>query len=456
MKSHSKLLLWLLLLVMIGVSVYSLRNVQAASHTAIGDAVPKVRQSFSAVTAIDLQSGSKRQVSFLIVAISIIVIPTLVLLKFRPPRFMWAASIAFSLLSVLGMIFIWVYISIQPSDSDPKNHIVTSTDELNKYLSVQDTVVNAPKNDPVIYIPTGIFIQSFQFIDANDVSVTGYVWQKFDDKFPPTLHKGFIFPEINATIEQAVAYDHQIGSIQTIGWRFHTILREQFFYAQYPFDRQQIWIRIWPIDFEKNVILVLDLAAYNTADALTPGIENDFVLENWISSRSYFWYRNNSYNMNFGMNDYTGQQNFPELYFNLDIQRSIVPTFVGDLLPVVVTHLLLFFVLALPSRDSEHIAVFGTDTLSVLLFCTSLFFIAILLQYNVRNSIHSDSVMYIEYFYFTIYAGVLYVALDFILYALGGKHPIIAFRKNLIPRVLYLPIMLGSLFVITVLAFYTY
>jgi hypothetical protein len=56
--------------------------------------------------------------------------------------------------------------------------------------------------------------------------------------------------------------------------------------------------------------------------------------------------------------------------------------------------------------------------------------------------------MYIEYFYFTIYAGVLYVALIHPLRALGEASD---YRIRKISfRVLYLPIMLGSLFVITV------
>lgn len=129
---------------------------------------------------------------------------------------------------------------------------------------------------------------------------------------PGPISQGFIFPEAEQiSIEEA----YSDGDI--IGWYFRSVLRQPFDYSKYPFDQEDVWIRIWNRDFHRDVVLIPDLDSYdNIRPATKPGIEHDFVLEGWEIQDSHFSYRNNSYNANFGIeNDKFGGS--PELYFNI-------------------------------------------------------------------------------------------------------------------------------------------
>jgi len=88
---------------------------------------------------------------------------------------------------------------------------------------------------------------------------------------------------------------------ELISWSFKATRREQFDYDRYPLDRQQVRILLWPPDFERNVYLVPDLESYTALDpASLPGLDKDFVLENWEIQRSFFSFRDNRYNTDFG------------------------------------------------------------------------------------------------------------------------------------------------------------
>ena len=65
-----------------------------------------------------------------------------------------------------------------------------------------------------IRIPTGVFIQSVEFVKANDVNVTGYVWQKYSDDIPAEVSRGFVFPEEVGSAETVIREDtHPLSSI---------------------------------------------------------------------------------------------------------------------------------------------------------------------------------------------------------------------------------------------------
>ena len=49
-----------------------------------------------------------------------------------------------------------------------------------------------------IYVPTGVFVQSITFLGANDVKLTGYIWQKYTDGVHDGVSRGFVMPEYDA------------------------------------------------------------------------------------------------------------------------------------------------------------------------------------------------------------------------------------------------------------------
>jgi hypothetical protein len=51
------------------------------------------------------------------------------------------------------------------------------------------------KDAPLLHIPTGVLIQSLEFLNTNNVQVTGYVWQKYGPTIPDDITRGVIFAE---------------------------------------------------------------------------------------------------------------------------------------------------------------------------------------------------------------------------------------------------------------------
>ncbi len=94
-------------------------------------------------------------------------------------------------------------------------------------------------------IPTGVFVQSLQFNTANNVQVSGYVWQKYADNIPADITRGFVLPEAVAEAYRSTeAYRVHENGAEVIGWYFSATLRQSFDYGHYPFDRQDVWLRI--------------------------------------------------------------------------------------------------------------------------------------------------------------------------------------------------------------------
>ena len=213
---------------------------------------------------------------------------------------------------------------------------------------------------------------------------------------------------------------------------------------------------MWPRDIDQNVLLVPDLASYDVTDpAKLPGVEqHDFVLEGWDLSESFFSYRENKYTTNFGIQNFVGKQDLPELYFNLGLKRNFLNGFISNMIPIIVVALLLFAVLLTITSREEDTRLFGFSTSGVLSFCGALFFVIIVSHIGLRNSLATQGLVYLENFYFVMYGAILLVGINSILVALPEHAKFTSYRDNLIFRLLYWPAILGTMLAITIVAFY--
>jgi hypothetical protein len=84
----------------------------------------------------------------------------------------------------------------------------------------------------------------------------------------------------------------------------NTFEQRSFDYADYPFDDKVIRLRIWPADFENNVVLVPDFDAYPCQDQPTRpctgnddvfGIDNGITLGNFLPKNTWFDYHRENY-----------------------------------------------------------------------------------------------------------------------------------------------------------------
>ena len=365
-------------------------------------------------------------------------------------RSLWAVSSSTSVVLLAGIGFIW-YLQISEHKIEQKNNIVLlGKAGLNKFL--QSGKSPDTKESP-LYIPTGVFVQSLEFQDANDVFVKGYIWQKYDINIPESVSRGFILPEaVDPNVTEI--YRHQDQNFEVIVWYFEAKLRENFDYSKYPFDVKDVWIRIWPKDFYKNIILTPDFDAYDLmVPTSLPGLAEDFVLPGWNLESSFFQYKLNNYNTNFGINSYIGQDNFPELYFTVVLQRNFINILISNMMIIIVVLLLLFCVqiLIIKRKDSDENLDF--TALEIVSACGAFLFIIIIDQINLREKIITAGIIYLDYFYFILYIMILLVAINAILFASNIKIDWIDYKNNLIPKLLYWPTNLALLLLVTMLVF---
>jgi hypothetical protein len=85
----------------------------------------------------------------------------------------------------------------------------------------------------------------------------------------------------------------------------------------------------------------------------------------------------------------------------------------------------------------------------------TLIFVVILAQIELRGKISTDKVVYMEYYYFVVYAALFTVLINYLLFnkeSLDIK--IIKYGNNYIPKILFLPTISLTVFIITWIIFY--
>jgi len=309
---------------------------------------------------------------------------------------------------------------------------------------------------PIISVPTGIFIQSIKFENSHEVNVTGYIWQKYTKGVHYGISRGFILPEsVNSadTAVEEIAYQKQDGDTEVIGWYFERILRQNFTYYQFPLDFQTVWIRFWHKDFYNNVVLTPDLNAYDRVGLKDVfGIDEDIVMAGWTFVDTNFVYKDRNYDTRFGLDEYSGQRAFPELYYNILLKRNILSPLVIYIGPILVVLILLFNVLILNTSDSKKRGISGFSTLESFATFTGLFFVVMLAHIDLRESFPVDEIVYIEYFYLLTYTVIISLTINFHLFTKensGSMVRLLQFEDNIFVKLLYWPTILGVLNVMT-------
>jgi hypothetical protein len=369
---------------------------------------------------------------------------------------LWAVVYTSNLLFIGGIGYIWYLAWNQRSyeNSTESKIVLIGRPGLNKFLDLREQQLSTQvKAEKPIYIPTGLFVQSLEFNTANNVTVTGYIWQRFTKGVNDTVTRGFVMPESVDKIDVTESYKRKEGDQEIVGWYFRAKLRQSFDYSQYPLDHKDIWIRLWAKDFDKNVILTPDFDSYPLMNPITnPGVAKDLVLSGWYLDSSFFQYYLNSYNTNFGITNYGGQDQLPELSFTVVIRRSIIPIFIGNIMPLAVVSFLLFSLLSITRKKAE--GALGFSAKDTIQNSSALLFIVLLNQINLRGAIAAYGIIYLEYFYFVIYIMVLLVIINSLLFVFGSKLRLIQYEDNFVPKLLYWPTLFGLLLIITVGVFF--
>jgi hypothetical protein len=366
----------------------------------------------------------------------------------------WGISTVCSLILILGIALLWG--NIGNNYRFQNQTVLVDRAGIAHVLAEVDRMAEKHNAPHPFRIPTGLFIQSLEFTNANNVTVTGYLWQKYNLKKHRGIEQGFIFPEsFSGSVSET--YRKRTGDIELVGWYFEAMLRQPFDYKFYPFDHKNVWLRIWHKDFEKSVALIPDLDAYPVINpAERPGVESaqDFVLNGWSLKNSYFEYKTHVYNNTFGMEDKTGRPNVPELYFIIELERNFIDAFITNLVPLMVVMFMLLATLITVSRSPDKGEKFGANPFAILGACSALFFIVLLSHIQLRQQLAVSDIMYMEYFYFVMYIAILWVSISAFLIVSHMPLPFIHYRDGILIKALFLPLILLFLFIITFLVFF--
>lgn len=371
----------------------------------------------------------------------------------------WRLSTAISFILLAVLINSWV----QMNKFETSVTQLVSEQDANDFLieNWENRLINQTADiEPTIKLKTGLFIQSLKFISSSEINLTGYIWQRYKDGIhdaikPDQSEAGFILPEQVNTgndIEPHEVYRVRNGDEETIGWYFEATLRQPFNYAKYPFDHKTVWVRMWPQEFSRNIILVPDFEAYKSTGLNdTFGIEENIVLGTWRRENTYFGYELKSYDTDFGIYNYVGSDNFPEFHYNFILKRKFENAFIIYLLPLFLVASLLFASILMKTTNEKLLNRFGYSLSGFIGTSSALFFVVMLAHIQLREQFAGAGTVYIEYFYILMYVLLIIATINAFIFSIRPKNwcGIILYKDNLIPKVAYWPVVLGSLNIIT-------
>lgn len=252
-------------------------------------------------------------------------------------------------------------------------------------------------------VPTGLYLQTIKFKDSHSTDITGYVWQNYPLDWTDGV--GVIFPDAEKSIivldDSTKIFNENGDVVNLYRWRFEVSIREPFNFIHYPLDRNDLWLRLWHKNFDKDIILVPDFSSYCLINpAFTPGLDTEIDLPGWIIEGSFFSYKEKEYNSSFGKETYDSKHFFPELHFNIMLHRDFRDPLICKVIPLLVLLFMLYSILFIGGH---------TDGLNVVIGCSGLFFVAIFEHIHLRQSLNASGIIFLEYLYFITYLLLLLV-----------------------------------------------
>ncbi|MER5883421.1 hypothetical protein ABT160_06295 [Streptomyces sp. NPDC001941] len=359
-------------------------------------------------------------------------------------------AVAATVVFCVGTVAVWQVVAKDKVLDTMVGTPLTSQGQTQKYLDKKLPGVKLRQ------LPTGLFIQGAKFSDPQEVEVNGYVWQRYEPGVPETS-KGVTFPEAPDGYEMTEVYKTKTTEGQELrGWHFNLTLRQHFSYAKYPLDKQNIWLRMWTVSAFENEVLVPDFASYPPWRYDTLGLDQDIVSTGWSPYYTGYSYGEHDYTMTYGVTPYTGKfLSAPELYFNVGIARSYAGPLTGKLLQSFFISAIMFLALFVYTKDDRRNPRFGFSTWTAISFAVSLLLVVVVDQTQIREIAGDTSLTYMEFFAISQYIVIMGIFANAIIIGSEAKIPALEWRDNLLPTILYWPVLIGLFFAFTVGVFAT-
>lgn len=374
----------------------------------------------------------------------------------RMCQWIGTACAGFLMIGTIG--YIWRLEILMPISRTRDHHGMTVNDQQSLRETQRGFVRESIRRVGQIprSVPTGLLIQSIESLGPLTLRLSGYVWQKIHKDRLSHQETGLVFPTASSVrMADEPSYRTVQGDLETLGWAFELTLKQDSDFSRYPFDRMDVVIRIAPRDFSANLALSPDLQAYpNTSPTSLPGLDPGVSLAEWTIERSTFEFQRQAEGADLGLPSFAAHTLVPQLHYRLSLRRKFLGPFISTVMRVIVVAFILFIVALICTRDKDRTDAMGFSVARVLGIIGALFFGLLLGHIDLRQSLPSEGITYLESSYLVMYAALMFVALNSVLFVSGAPVRPLQFKDNLIVKLGYWPVLLLVLLAITVFVFY--
>ncbi len=364
-------------------------------------------------------------------------------------RTVWTISslISLILLSCIAYVFYFVDTRYEPNQEQ-----LSHQEKVTEYLT---GVLGEDGLNQYAQIPTGVFLQSMHFKSANQVHVSGYLWQTYTKGEHDGITRGFTLPEsVDSSIEQVFTRD--VDGKEIVGWYFESLILERFDYSDYPLDNKTFWLRLWHKDIDKKVLLVPDLTSYASTELADQfGIDSQIVLPGFKISESFFSFRNNPYDATLGLSTQIFNEGKPELYFNIAMKRHFLAAFLTHMLPIILVTLIAFALCLNMNTCSTRRAANQSSATGMISSCAGLIFVIVLLHMSLRRTTIDGEIAFLETLYLLVISTVTFLA--YIAVGVGNPEGWVAktlkvgYHNNIIAKACFWPVFLLMVLLLSII-----
>ncbi len=379
----------------------------------------------------------------------------------------WVLSIVFTVCCIISYVTALKLTLTHPPIDSENSLFITNQNILNRFMSDQRRRTLGQREEVPLFIPTGIYIQSISFDNSiGGIALNGYLWQRYTHGIHDGVERGFVIPG-SESFELEKPFITRSGNTELVRWGFKASLYQDFDFSRYPFGRENVQIDLRHKQFTRNIILVPDLESYKIINPTAwPGMQNDIYLHGWNIEKSYFNYKFENYSTSFGLTDYAGLTDFPELFFTIEISKQVLGAVISHALPLMVVTILLFALLLL----SSNMEVGKLEVVEAIAACAGFFLVIIFSHIGLRESFAVQDIIYLEYYYYITYVLILFTVANYVIIATQKEKErldttpknlktfswtrILRYQDNLPAKILYWPLSQLAVLILTLLEFY--
>ena len=350
-------------------------------------------------------------------------------------------SFLVSIVLVFGIGILWK-IKLEHSYTQMRDEVVVLSKNTIDKIVRSSGIVCKNYQDKSKQIKTGILIKNLEYVSSNQVRMSGYIWQKYFTNIS-AVKPQFILPNAIRIPKSKIIYREQYkkNKERTI-WDVSAVLDQSHFESKtFPLDEKNIDIAISDSPLNLNVFLVPDLNSYNLINPTAlSGLDSNLNISCWQFKESFFSYQEQDYKTNLGVKIAGDENKKHVLHFNIVTGRNLVDPLISYLIPLLVAMVLLFVNLLLISkkRIMSHVSLMGGIFIGMIFAHSAL-----------RKSLSLSGLSYLEYFFIGSYLLIILMLIDFILYIKESKLRLVSYKKNLIFKVLFWPMYLVIMFLVT-------